>query len=93
MTVNHVNHAWAFDCTLDNGKKISSWFYADTKEQAEDRIKNYMGARLSSIKEIDDPLETAKKQAESDRVREAIAKKKQEDFEARQRTISQEIDE
>ena len=93
MTVNHVNHAWAFDCILDNGKKISSWFYADTEQDATNRIKEYMGAKLISLKEIDDPLEIHKKQAESDKIRDALAKKRQEEFEERQNLKKQEINE
>jgi hypothetical protein len=44
-----------------------------------------MGAKLISIKEIDDPLEIRKKQAESDKIRDALAKKRNEEFEDRQK--------
>ena len=79
-----VNHAWQFDCVLENGTKLKSWFYADTKQDASNRIKEYLGARLVSIKEIDDPLDIKKKQLDQDKIRDALAKKKQEEYEARQ---------
>ena len=44
-----------------------------------------MGAKLISIKEISDPLEIRKKQVESDKIRDALAKKRQEEFETRQK--------
>lgn len=84
MINSHVTHAWQFECLLPSGTKLSSWFYADTEEDATDRIKSLMGAKLISIKEIDDPLETAKKQAESEKAREALAKKKQAEQSVRQ---------
>jgi len=78
MINSHVNHAWQFECVMPSGSKLQSWFYADTKDDAVHRIKEYMEAKLISIKEIDDPLDTAKKQAESDKVRETLARKQQE---------------
>jgi len=80
MINSHVNHAWQFECVLPSGSRLSSWFYADTEDDATHRIKELMGARLISIREIDDPLETAKKQAESEKAREALAEKKQQDM-------------
>jgi hypothetical protein len=80
-----VNHAWQFDCVLENGIKLKSWFYADTEQDASNRIKEYLGARLVSIKEIDDPLDIKKKQIEQDKIRDALAKKRQEEYEARQK--------
>jgi hypothetical protein len=80
-----VNHAWQFDCVLENGTKLKSWFYADTEQDASNRIKEYLGARLVSIKEINDPLDIKKKQIESDKIRDALAKKRYEEFEARQK--------
>jgi hypothetical protein len=88
-----VNHAWQFDCVLENGIKLKSWFYADTEQDASDRIKEYMGARLVSIKEIDDPLEIKKKQIEQDKIRDALAKKRQEEFETRQNLKKEENNE
>ena len=79
-----VNHAWQFDCVLENGTKLKSWFYADTEQDASNSIKEYLGARWVSIKEIDDPLDIKKKQLEQDKIRDALAKKKQEEYEARQ---------
>jgi len=84
MNDSCVNHAWEFNCVLDNNDDLKSWFYADTKQDATNRIKEYMGAKLISIKEIDDPLEIRKKQVESDKIRDALAKKRQEEFEIRQ---------
>ena len=86
MKINNssVNHAWQFDCVLENGIKLKSWFYADTEQDASNRIKEYLGARLVSIKEIDDPLDIKKKQIEQDKIRNALAKKRQEEYEARQ---------
>ena len=84
MSQSSVNHAWQFECVLENGKRLKSWFYADTEQDAVKRIKEYMDAKLVSIKEIDDPLEIRKKQAESEKIREELAKKKQEEYEARQ---------
>jgi hypothetical protein len=86
MKINNssVNHAWQFDCVLENGIKLKSWFYADTAQDASNRIKEYLGARLVSIKEIDDPLDIKKKQIEQDKIRDALAKKRQEEYEARQ---------
>jgi len=84
MSVTSYSHAWQFECVLEDGKKLKSWFYADTEQDASKRIKEYMGAKLISIKEINDPLDTKKKQLEQDKIREALAKKKQEEQEARQ---------
>ena len=84
MSRSSVNHAWEFDCVLENGTELKSWFYADTEQDASNRVKEYMGARLISIKEIDDPLEIRKKQIEQDKIRDALAKKRQEEFETRQ---------
>jgi hypothetical protein len=84
MSRSSVNHAWEFDCILENGTELKSWFYADTEQDASNRVKEYMGARLISIKEIDDPLEIRKKQIEQDKIRDALAKKRQEEFETRQ---------
>jgi hypothetical protein len=44
-----------------------------------------MGAKLISIKEIGDPLEIRKKQVESDKIRDALAKKRNEEFQDRQK--------
>ena len=79
-----VNHAWQFECVLENGIELKSWFYSDTEQDASNRIKEYLGARLVSIKEIDDPLDIKKKQIEQDKIRDALAKKRQEEYEARQ---------
>ena len=71
-----MGHAWQFECVLENGIKLKSWFYSDTEQDATRRIKDYLGAKLISLKEIDDPLEIDKKQAERDKIKEAIEKKK-----------------
>ena len=71
-----MGHAWQFECVLEDGSKLKSWFYSDTEQDATRRIKDYLGAKLISLKEIDDPLEIAKKQAERDKIKEAIEKKK-----------------
>lgn len=76
MPVNNINRAWKFDCVLEDGKKLNSWFYADTEQDAKQRITKYMGAKLVSIKEIDDPLETRKREVESEKTREVLAKKR-----------------
>ena len=52
-----------------------------------------MGAKLISIKEIDDPLDIKKKQIEQDKIREALAKKKQEEYDARQNSKKEENNE
>lgn len=93
MSNSSVNHAWQFECVLENGTKLKSWFYADTEQDASKRIKEYMGAKLISIKEIDDPLDIKKKQLEQDKIREALAKKTQEEYEARQNLKKEENDE
>jgi len=90
---SNVNHAWEFDCVLENGTKLKSWFYSDTEQDATDRVTEYMGAKLISIKEIDDPLDIKKKQMEQDKIREALAKKKQEEQEARQNSKKEENNE
>ena len=84
MNDSSVNKAWQFECVLESGKELKSWFYSDTKQDAVNRIKNFMDAKLISIKEIDDPLEIRKKQVESDKIRDALAKTRQEEFEIRQ---------
>jgi hypothetical protein len=84
MSKSNINHAWQFDCVLENGIKLKSWFYADTEQDATNRIKEYLGAKLISIKEIDDPLDIKKKQIEQDKIRDALAKTRQEEYEARQ---------
>ena len=65
---------------LEEGKKLKSWFYADTEQDAIRRIKEYLGAKLVSIREIDDPLNVKKKQLEQEKIRAALAKKKQEEY-------------
>ena len=90
MNNSSVNHAWQFDCVLENGIKLKSWFYADTEQDASNRIKEYLGARLVSIKEIDDPLDIKKRQIEQDKIRDALAKKRQEEYEARQNSKKEE---
>ena len=65
---------------LEDGKKLKSWFYADTEQDAIRRIKEYLGAKLVSIREIDDPLNVKKKQLEQEKIRAALAKKKQEEY-------------
>ena len=74
-----MRHAWQFECVLTNGIKLKSWFYSDTEQDATRRIKDYLGAKLISLKEIDDPLDMAKKQAETDKIKEAMDKKKREE--------------
>ena len=76
-----MGHAWQFECVLESGLKLKSWFYSDTEHDATRRIKDYLGAKLISLKEINDPLEIAKKQAERDKIKEAMDKKKQQDRE------------
>ena len=85
MNDSSVNKAWEFECVLESGKELKSWFYSDTKQDASNRVKNFIGAKLISIKEINDPLEIRKKQAESDKIRDALGKKRQEEFEDRQK--------
>ena len=85
MSDSSMNKAWEFECVLESGKELKSWFYSDTKQDASNRVKNFMGAKLISIKEIDDPLEIRKKQVESDKIRDALAKKRSEEFQARQK--------
>jgi len=80
MSVTSYNHAWQFECVLEDGKKLKSWFYADTEQDAIRRIKEYLGAKLVSIREIDDPLNVKKKQLEQEKIRAALAKKKQEEY-------------
>jgi hypothetical protein len=93
MSRSSVNHAWEFNCILENGIKLKSWFYADTEQDASNRVKEYMDAQLVSIKEIDDPLEIKKKQIEQDKIRDALAKKRQEEYEARQNLKKEENNE
>jgi len=93
MSVTSYAHAWQFECVLEDGKKLKSWFYADTEQDAIKRIKEYMGAQLISIKEIDDPLDIKKKQLEQDKIRDALAKKRQEEFETRQNLKKEENNE
>ena len=88
-----MSYAWQFECVLEDGKKLKSWFYADTEQDAIKRIKEYMNAKLISIKEIDDPLDIKKKQLEQDKIREALAKKKQEEYDARQNSKKEENNE
>ena len=71
-----MGHAWQFECVLEDGIKLKSWFYSDSEQDATRRITDYLGAKLISLKEIDDPLDIAKKQAERDKIKEAIDKKK-----------------
>ena len=79
MNDSSVNKAWEFKCVLESGKEIKSWFYSDTKEDATHRIKQWFVAKLISLKEIDDPLDIANKQAEIDKIKEAKDKKKREE--------------
>jgi len=85
MNDSSVNKAWEFECVLESGKELKSWFYSNTKEDATHRIKQWFVAKLISLKEIDDPLEIRKKQVESDKIREVLTKKRNEEFQARQK--------
>ena len=76
-----MGHAWQFECVLENGRKLKSWFYSDSEQDATRRVKDYLAAKLISLKEIDDPLDLAKKQAERDKIKEAMDKKKQQNIE------------
>jgi len=93
MNKSSVNHAWEFNCVLEDDTKLKSWFYADTEEDASNRVKEYMDAQLISIKEIDDPLEIKKKQIEQDKIRDALEKKRHEEFEDRQNLKKEENNE
>ena len=75
-----MGHAWQFECVLENGLKLKSWFYSDSEQDATRRIKDYLGAKLISLKEIADPLDMANKQAAIDKIKEAVAKQKQQDL-------------
>jgi hypothetical protein len=74
--MGHANHTWQFECILESGKRLKSWFYADTEQDATRRITEYMGAKLISLEEIDDPLELRKKEQEKLKIREELDKKK-----------------
>lgn len=74
-----MGHAWQFECVLGNGIKLKSWFYSDTQEDATRRIKDYLAAKLISLKEIDDPLDLANKQAKIDKAKEILAKQKRDE--------------
>lgn len=71
-----MKHAWQFECVLENGIKLKSWFYSDTEQDATRRIKDYLAAKLISLKKIDDPLDLVNKQAGIDKSKEILAKKK-----------------
>jgi hypothetical protein len=72
-----MNKAWEFECVLENGKELKSWFYSDTEQDASNRVKNFMSAKLISIKEIDDPLEVDKRQIKADKIRSVLQKKRE----------------
>jgi len=74
-----MGHAWQFECVLENGIKLKSWFYSDTEQDATRRIKDFFGGKLILLKEIDDPLDIAKKQVEIDKLKEPTDKKKREE--------------
>ena len=74
-----MGHAWQFECVLENGLKLKSWFYSDSEQDATRRIKDYLGAKLISLKEIADPLDMANKQAAIDKIKEAKDRKKREE--------------
>ncbi len=75
-----MGHAWQFECVLPNDTKLKSWFYSDSRQDATRRITDYLGAKLISLQEIDDPLQIHNKQLESDKMKAALDKKKQESF-------------
>jgi len=75
-----MGHAWQFECVLESGRKLKSWFYSDSEQDATRRIKEYLGAKLISLEEIDDPLDITTKQAERDKIKEDMDKRKQEQF-------------
>lgn len=81
MPVKNINKAWEFDCTLQDGNNLKSWFYSDTEQDAKNRITDYLGAKLKSIKEIDDPLEVNKKQIQADKRKDALLKKREKEHE------------
>ena len=75
-----MGHAWQNECVLESGSKLKSWFYSDTEHDATRRIKDYLGAKLISLKEIADPLDMANKQAEIDKIKEGKDKQKRQDL-------------
>lgn len=81
MPVKNINKAWEFNCTLQDDNNLKSWFYADTEQDAKNRITDYMGAKLKSIKEIDDPLEVNKKQIQADKIRISLQNKSEKEHE------------
>jgi hypothetical protein len=81
MPVKNINKAWEFNCTLQDDNNLKSWFYADTEQDAKNRIADYMGAKLKSIKEIDDPLEVNKKQIQADKIRISLQNKREKEHE------------
>jgi len=81
MPVKNINKAWEFNCTLQDDNNLKSWFYADTEQDAKNRITDYMGAKLKSIKEIDDPLEVNKKQIQADKIRISLQNKREKEHE------------
>ena len=80
MPVKNINKAWEFDCTLQDGNNLKSWFYADTEQDAKNRIIDYMGAKIKSIKEIDDPLEVDKKQIKVDKIKAEFLKNREKEY-------------
>lgn len=77
MTAKSINKVWEFECTLQNGKELKSWFYSDSKEDATKRITDYLKGNLKSLIEINDPLEIDKKQKEKEEIRKILDEKKQ----------------
>ncbi len=57
MVKNRLNKAWEWEIEFnETKKKIKSWFYSDTLEDAKKRLEEYMNSKVISLKEIEDPL-------------------------------------
>ncbi len=83
MNYGHANHTWQFECVLSNGAKIKSWFYSDSREDATRRVTEYLGAKLISLKEIDDPLELRKKEQDKAKIKAELDNKKKHNLESK----------
>jgi len=56
MEKESLSKAWEFEAIFKESKnKIKSWFYADSKEDAKNRIEDYMEATIISLEEIEKP--------------------------------------
>lgn len=57
MVKTRHSKAWGWEIELnETKKKVKSWFFSDTYEDAKGRLEKYMNSKVISLEEIENPL-------------------------------------